>query len=296
MAVCQRMATRDSRNKPQTALPHDVAGDGGRSWSAGGPHMAIYPIFSGGVFAPVRRPTPHTYQRVAARCGCRRPLESLATPGRETRHSRRFRSCWTVLTSWVGSGRCWRFSQTDTPTGPFSNSSTQPFWNSSASVGNAWSWTTWCRITWDTQGCPSNWTKKCRSLRKHRNTEGGGNICPWHATRNTRDFKPLPADTPPRLLAMLIVARDHFVDVIWNRTETDLWPPFGWGASTRSSCFLMEMVWDVHVDSWVLQPVLGSWTGTWQAWSTSPKSCWAIRRHRACCRSLSVRATLEDDH
>ena len=25
----------------------------------------------------------------------------------------------------------------------------------------------------------------------HRNTEGGGNICPWHATRNTRDFKPL---------------------------------------------------------------------------------------------------------
>ena len=34
MAVCQRMATYDSGEKPQTALPHDVAKDG-RRWSAG---------------------------------------------------------------------------------------------------------------------------------------------------------------------------------------------------------------------------------------------------------------------
>ena len=65
---------------------------------------------------------------------------------------------------------------------------------------------------------------KFRSLQEIRNAEGGGNICPWHATRNTRDFKPLPVDTSPRLIAFLRIACDDFVDAIWNRAKNDLCP------------------------------------------------------------------------
>ena len=34
LAVCQRVATCDCREEPQTAPPHNVARDGGRSWIA----------------------------------------------------------------------------------------------------------------------------------------------------------------------------------------------------------------------------------------------------------------------
>ena len=52
------------------------------SWSARFPANGNLPYDQRvGVFAPVRRLTPHAYQRVAARCGRERILEPLATPG-----------------------------------------------------------------------------------------------------------------------------------------------------------------------------------------------------------------------
>ena len=109
----------------------------------------------------------------------------------------------------------------DTRTGTSSISITQNSWNSSASV------TIWCRVKWT----PIDLNNKFRSLREaQKKFACGGNFCPWHVTRNTRDFKPLPAGD-----CISQIARDHFVDAIWNRAKNDL------------------LVWDMQVDSRGLQ-------------------------------------------
>ena len=68
-------------------------------------------------------------------------------------------------------------------------------------------------------------------------------------------FVPLPNRKPPPLISVL--ARGVSVEE----------------QGSRRSCFLEGMAWDVRVDSWVLQPVLGSWTGAWQARSTHVAAC-----------------------
>ena len=52
--------------------------------------------------------------------------------------------------------------------------------------------TIWCSVKMRHSGCPST----SEASKRLRNAEGGGNICSWHATRNTRDFKPMPVGTP----------------------------------------------------------------------------------------------------
>ena len=105
LAVCQRMATSHPRDKPQTAPTHYAAREGSRE---------------GGFLTDGNQ---HHDQRGG--------IEEVKTHELST-----IRSCWTVLTSLVlnvltdGHPRGWAESQI--------------CWDRSASVGNAWGWTSWC--------------------------------------------------------------------------------------------------------------------------------------------------------
>ena len=105
LAVCRRMATSHPRDKPQTAPTHYAAREGSRE---------------GGFLTDGNQ---HHDQRGG--------IEEVKTHELAT-----IRSCWTVLTSLVlnvlteGHPRGWAESQI--------------FWDRSASVGNAWGWTSWC--------------------------------------------------------------------------------------------------------------------------------------------------------
>ena len=69
-------------------------------------------------------------------------------------------------------------------------------------------------------------------------------ICPWHATRNTRDFKPLPVGSPRASL--------HFSKL--HATSASPVRKMGWYVV---HLFSGGLVWDVHVDSWVFATRFG---------------------------------------
>ena len=106
VAVCQRMATCDSREKLQTAPPHDVARDGGRS---GFPASVIYIMISVvGYLRPSKVLRPHANHMLPPSAGVRLFWSLLLHPEEGLQRSKKDlttnRSCWTspYVVSWKG--------------------------------------------------------------------------------------------------------------------------------------------------------------------------------------------------
>ena len=125
------------------------------------------------------------------------------------------------------------------------------------------------------RGVKSIWTDSGASKR-HANAEVGDNIRPWLGnTKNMPDCKTRPATVSlyfPHLVGFLRVARDHFVDAIWNRAKIDLClrsrekplrcPAALWWASFGRACRLMGFA----ARSW-------DWTSAWRASTTPVTPC-----------------------
>ena len=260
------MPTCDSREKPQTAPPHDVARNGGRFWSAGVPANGNLPRDQRvGVSALVRGPAPHAYQRAAARCGRQRILELPATQSRQYRGSQTgsddgsFLLNSPYLVSWIGpvlkiltgghrDGHLFEFNYTD-------------FLEQFRGLDDA--------ASKETLRASLDLNNNCRSLQEAQKRGK------WRQHLSTARFEKhtRPQATASRYsrasLQFLKVARGCFVDAIWNRAKIDLCSPFEPRAGTRSSCFLVEMVRDVQcrlmgfaARSWELDTCLASQADT----------------------------------